>query len=136
MKWLKWRNCFAHGCDRWSYRPLFVDKINDDFKEQVEESIEEMAREYSWSDKYRGIEYFFINTRQVPNSHIEKKIEDMNRDIDYHKMAIESLESKIPKVEAQIGKGRKTDPDEIERAKRKKRIDAILKKKRQLSSAG
>jgi len=128
MKWLKMRTCHASGYSKWEYKALYVEKINKEIEKCVEEIVKARNDEYSWSDKYRGVEYFIINTRQVPNSKILKTCEDLERSIEYAKESIVEDTGYLIEIRNLEGKGRKTDPDEIERAKRDKRYKLAMEK--------
>ena len=138
MKWLKMRTCHSSGLSKWMYIPLYVDKEDEKTKEWVQELIEQENDEHAWSEHYRRVEYEVINTRQVPNTKIESARRDIESSIEYGKDLIEKGQKDLIEIGKLKGRGRKTDPDEIERAKRDKRFKAAMKenRKRQLSLDG
>ena len=128
MKWLRYRVHWAGGTHDWEYIPLCVNKLDEETKGRVQEKIEDVNDNHSWSDKYRRVEYEIINTRQVPNGRIERSHQHIIWGIEGARERIERLEKELAAVEKEMGKGRKTDPDEIEHAKRKAKMEAIIKK--------
>lgn len=120
MKWLKYREMWAWGYTKWIYRPLYIDRVTKDISGSIKEEMEELGREHQWSDKFRCVEWGIINTKQVPNKHIEAAYESMKTSISGYRDAVKRLKEKLPLIDKLKGKGRKTCPDEIYRAKLKK----------------
>jgi len=135
MKWLKMRTMWAWGYTKWKYKPLYVEKINKKTEEWVQNIIEMENDEHSWSDKYRRVEYDIINTRKVPNSKILETCENIERSLDHAKKSISTHIDHLIKVKGLDGKGRKTDPDEVETAKRKAKYKAVMAKRKKEKGA-
>lgn len=133
MKWLKLRKTWSYGYDRWKYIPLFTTKINEaDIKEQY---INPIIEDMSWSEKFRGVEYDIILTKSVPNKHIQSECEDFKSHIKYLKEEVVIETKNLLVLKELEGKGRKTDPDDILRAKREKRDKKLLKEARERMAA-
>ena len=117
-----YRDRHSSGVSHWIYRPLYVDKITDDLKKDCEESMQEKSNEWNWSDHFRGIEWKIVDTRHVSMKAIAATLIGMKRSVNYHKIAIKDLNGQIPQILSLLdnGKGRKTDPDDIEQARRDK----------------
>lgn len=81
---LKWGHKFAYG-GRMDECSMLPEEYKND-KELFEEWLESKAEEYSWSDKYRGIDYEWID---FPDDDWIKK--QINR----HKSSISSAEKLI-----------------------------------------
>lgn len=129
MKWLRYKVHWAWGTTDWEYVPLYTNKLDEETKEFVKNKVKDVNDNHSWSDKYRRVEYEVINSRQVPNAKIEKAYQDLAEQIAYWTEAAENGRDQLFLLEKLKGAGRKTDPDEIEKAKRKKKIDKVLKRK-------
>jgi len=137
MKWLKTRSTSSSGCARWKYEPLYVSRVSKEMMKDIEYKIEGMADEDSWSEHFRGIEWEIISTKQVPNKHIKEAYEGIQASIRAHKRRIKSMKEQLPLLEELQGKGRKTCPDELERARREKAFEkhmAKIKKVREESN--
>jgi len=130
MKWLKMRTCSSSGYSRWEYKPLYVEKIDKNTNDWVQQIIEAENDNHSWSEHFRGVEYFIINTKQVPNSVISETCVDIERSIEYAKESIVKSTDYLAKIRKLNGKGKKTDPDEIEAAKRKKKFGAYMERRK------
>jgi hypothetical protein len=124
MKWLKFRETWAWGCSEWKYRPLYLSRIPKEDRVEIKEEMNDLADEYNYSDKFRGIEWKIINTKQVPNKHIAATYEGIKRRIHHYKEAIKDMKKSLPLIDALKDKGRKTCPDELYRAK----IERLRKK--------
>ena len=70
MKIFKYRQNFAYGPGEWEYRDMF--SINEELL------VEELHREYDWSDKYRGCDVEVID---APAEYLEQRISDMDSSI-------------------------------------------------------
>lgn len=130
MKWLKTRTTWAWGIKDWKYNPFFINKIDSKIEDWVKMFVKSIHDENNWSDKYRGVDYEIINTKQVPNLKIKREIEQIEDNIKYMKESIKTETKNLAEIKALSEKGRKTDLDEIRHAKRKKKYDAILAKAR------
>jgi len=127
MKWLKMRTIWAWGATNWEYIPLYVNKINEDIEGDVQATVEEENDRNNYSDKYRRVEYDIINTKQVPNSKIDDVVENHLTSVKWKEEAIVRDRKRFFELEILQGKGRKTDPDEVAREKRRKRNERLLK---------
>ena len=59
MKFLKYTHRWASGHETWEYKLLtYTDEVDEDV---LEEQIDTMENENSWSDKYRGIKYEIVD---------------------------------------------------------------------------
>ena len=124
------RTCHSSGCRRWTYKPLYVNKLNEDIDSWIKDIVEEEDNRSGWSEHYRGVEYFIVDTKQVPNSRIQSVCESIKDSIEYAEKSIVANAKHLAEIEGLNGKGRKTDPDEIEAAKRKKKHEAAMEKAR------
>jgi hypothetical protein len=125
MKWLKFRHKFAHGPGKWQYRPLYKSRLSKADKVELDEEMRELTNEYNYSEKYRGIEWAIIPTKQVPNKHIDAMCEGVKRKMHYHKETAKHIKDvSLPMLKELKGKGRKTCPDELYR----KKIERLRKK--------
>lgn len=121
MKWIKRRSKWAWGCSKWEYVPLYVNKVKEEEMEELGRTyIQPEADNHSFSDKFRGIDWYIINTRQVPNSKILECGQNLLNSIKWEKDEIIKDTKHFSEIEMLQGKGRKTDPDEVERLKREK----------------
>ena len=127
MKWLMYRDRHSSSISRWSYRPLYTDKVNDDIKKDCEAIMQEKAAEWNWSEHFRGIEWKIVDTRQVSKKAISAFLIGMKRSVNYHKIAIKELNGQIPQISSLLNEGRKTDPDDIEQARRDKQRAKAMK---------
>jgi len=50
MKWMKWQHTYAYGPGDWQWLEVEDEKDADS-------RLGDLMEEYSWADKYRGIEY-------------------------------------------------------------------------------
>jgi hypothetical protein len=116
MKWLKIRKKSTSGSGRWEYIPLYTNRINKELKEKVEDIVDEMDSDYNWSELHRGHEHSIVNTKSVPNTHIKQIFENKAE-------KIIRLEKEWKELSQEVGKGRKTDPDEIRLKNFKKRFE-------------
>jgi hypothetical protein len=83
MPWLKYRHKFAHGKGSWSWRdlgPASTFHVHDECISEAESIVEELAEEYNFSDKYRGLDFEIIDDQLVPLHVVESAIE-RNADI-------------------------------------------------------
>lgn len=128
MKWLKMRACSSSGRSRWRYIPLYVNELDDPTKDWVQELVEEENDKHAWSEHHRRIEYEIINTTSVPNSMILETHKSIERKIEHAKESIEINTDRLAEIKKLIGNGSKTDPDEIEAAKRKAEFEATMKR--------
>ncbi len=136
MKWLKTRTKHAWGYSSWLYIPLYVKKTTRIDRKSIEESfIIPIEDENNNSDKFRGVEWDIINTRLVPNKHIEYANKKLISNIKYYKNQIEENEKRLDAINNLIGYGKKTDPDEEMAKKRSKKWNAIKKRRANKSPA-
>lgn len=129
MKWLRLRKTWSYGVDRWKYVPLFTTKADE--SNVKERYIEPIIEDMSWSEKFRGVEYNIVSTKSVPNKHIQSEYEDSKTHIEYLKEEVITEAKNLLALQELQGKGRKTDPDDILRAKRDKRDKKLLKEARE-----
>ena len=127
MKWLKMRSTWASGCHDWEYIPLYADKV--DAEEIKELYVEPRVDNHSWSDKFRKIEWEIINTKQVPNTKIAKGCEYTELKIRGMERSIKDETEHLTEVMKLVGKGKKTDPDEVRERKWKKTMERMRKEK-------
>jgi hypothetical protein len=77
LKWIKYRKTFAWGNEEWLYKPLFnLDEWDE------EEFVEEIHSSYSWSDKYRGVEFDLVETSDIPKNKIKYLIKMASNHLD------------------------------------------------------
>jgi hypothetical protein len=87
--WMKYNHKWAHGCgEEPHYRELNSEWELEDGNPN-EEVLEEIASEFGYSDKYRGIDYEIIPA--PPKEYINKEIEGCNSRIASLKDRIERL---------------------------------------------
>jgi len=78
--WLKYKHKHASGIDKeWSWRDLCCSA--KDAKAEAEEALEELAKEYDWSDKYRGMDYEIVE--YPPTAIIKEEILSTRRQVRY-----------------------------------------------------
>jgi len=128
MKWVRWRAHYASGVNRWEYESLYIEKNSKELEESVKYDMDARAEENSWSEHFRRIEWEIINHRKVPNIKIEEIHKNLLESIKSMKNSIKVKKENIILIERLSGKGSKTDPDEVAYAKRRKKMDAQLKK--------
>jgi len=94
VKFLKHRTTWAWGDGSWGYKILNRMGDNDcTFEESAEDWVDGTSREYSYSDKFRSIEYSILDIIDVPQVELNKKIESSKSIIDYHTELLKILES-------------------------------------------
>jgi hypothetical protein len=64
MKWLKYRRKSSSGYGDWLYKPYYNEK--DLTENRINDFIQELSEEYSWSEHHRGYVYVVIETENVP----------------------------------------------------------------------
>lgn len=84
IKFLKYRHKFAHGYGSWEYEVIHKKNIP-----YVEELIEEKAREYDYSDKYRGIDYEVVD--YPTDEYILSQINNAENNIRYYTELLEEM---------------------------------------------
>ena len=127
MKWLRYRHCQAAGKGDWTYKPLYTTRVSKKEYDYIKEDMDDLAHEYWHLDKFRGIEWEIINTKQVPNKHIEAAYNKVKSSIPAYKNKIKKAKERILTLELIKGQGRKTCPDEIKHEKRRKLLEKIKK---------
>lgn len=55
--WIQWRHTFAYGAGEWHYKEEAADTLSRSRKFIYDNVIDNLQDEYSYSDKYRGIEW-------------------------------------------------------------------------------
>lgn len=125
MKWIKYRRKFASGPNDWIYEP--IENIENWDEEGIEEFIESLHDEYSWSDKYRGVDFDIVESSEVPKIKISKTIKSYKDRIDYYKRETKNLKNMVKLLNEEIDKGSDIDPDEEERKERQRKFEEFKK---------
>ena len=74
LVWIKYRHKFASGVgDGFEYEECY--------NTGLESFLDGIKQEFDWSDKYRGVEYEFVDV--PPRDFLEQKISYLESDIDY-----------------------------------------------------
>lgn len=89
MKFLKYNHNFAWGCSAPEYLHLRSD-FDDDI---INEIIVDLAEEYDYSEKYRGITYEVIS--DPPKEWLADQIKSLQNTIDYSTYLIEQYNTKL-----------------------------------------
>lgn len=67
MKWIRFRETWAHGHTEWHWK-YFSNSVSYD---DIQEEFDEMAQEYYWTDKFRSIEW---EEAEVPEDVLDERI--------------------------------------------------------------
>lgn len=71
--WMKWHHKFAYGAEKEEHWvDLGACKSMEDAKRNAKEECMELAREYEWSEHYRGIDYEIV---ELPPVEVLEKLE-------------------------------------------------------------
>jgi hypothetical protein len=84
MNFLEYNHKFADGPDSKEY--MVLDDTITLENPYLQEIIMELAEEYNYSDKYRGVDYDIIN--RPPDKWLEHQIDRMTNQIEYNKSMI------------------------------------------------
>jgi len=122
MRWVKYRHTFSYGCDDWTYEPLYLDRLTKEHRKEISYEMELRKETYEYSEHYRGIEWFFLSTRQVPNAHIKKAHAAAKRSITNHILSAQRARINSKRLKPLVDTGRKTCPDDLKRKKRDKQF--------------
>ncbi len=142
MKWLKYRTNHSYGSSRWEYKPLFVERVSKKLKNEIEgeESgddafLQNIADQHNWSEHWRGIDFSYIDTDEVPNNRIDNELDSTERSVGYLEKKIIEKRQQVEILKKLIDKGQRLDPDEEERKRRDKQYQDSLEEMRKKQQA-
>lgn len=70
MKWLKYNHKFSYGDEETKYK--FIGSLSDEYINDVlEDMISELESEFSYSDKYRGINYEIVDESTIDLNYLK-----------------------------------------------------------------
>jgi len=100
--WIKYKHRFAYGCDKnWNYIEIpdgeYLKECgySDDNKSIGEWLTDEegISDEYSWSEKYRGIEYEVCST--IPYEEIKRRLQNHKNNVEYHTQQVKKFQEML-----------------------------------------
>jgi hypothetical protein len=90
-KWMKWQHTFAYGAgDEWEW-------VEVEDEDDAENRLHDLKNEYSWSDKYRGIEYTLHDAPDL--EWLKKHIETEREGLRYQEHRIERLDKLLSSLQ-------------------------------------
>ena len=104
MKWLKMRNKWSYGYNKWEYIPLFENEMTEKKEDFVKYLVVNENNQHSFSDKYRGVEYMIIDSNDVPDEAIQKKLNSLENNLYYTLLEIKGLKENIKILKKLIDK--------------------------------
>lgn len=116
MKWIRYRSMCSSGYNKWEYieLPSYISIRDND---AVIDFIEDRDDVPTWSEHYRRVEWKSV--KSLPKKIIERRIESAKSNIEHYQRIIDELKKMTPA---------KTDPNEIERKRKVKKMNNRWKK--------
>ena len=93
--WMKWHHNFSHGPGEVKWLEL-GGADNKAVLEDAEERVLELAEEYHWSDKYRGIDYELVE--MPPPAVIESHLQRAEYQVRHYQTRVLELQELLKKA--------------------------------------
>lgn len=98
MRFLKYRHRFASGIEKRFYFKLLDEEEDKYSEEDIKCLVEELTDEYSYSDTYRGIEYFVVNVDDLLDKDKKDLVKKYNDKIKNYQQNIDTCQRIIKRL--------------------------------------
>lgn len=98
MKFLKYRHRFASGTEKRFHFRLLDEEEGEYSEEDLESLLEEIKDRYSYSDKYRGIEYWIVDVDDISDEDKQRLVEKYSSAIKHRQQCIETYQQTMKRL--------------------------------------